>query len=64
MHPLALKTGVPPPPPPTENQCTHKNVQYFFYDSDESQVEQKPIFHSGFVMSYIVNIHSWNLYFW
>ena len=60
MHPHALKSGVPPP---SENQCTHKNVQYFFYDSGESQVEQKPIFHSGSVMSYIVNIHSWNLYF-
>ena len=62
MHPHALKSGVPPPPR-SENQCTHKNVQYFFYDSGESQVEQKPIFHSGSVMSYRVNIHSWNLYF-
>ena len=36
MHPLALKSGERP-----LGTNVHKNVQYFFYDSDESQVEQK-----------------------
>ena len=52
-------------PPPPRDQCLYaqKCTITIFYDSDESQVEQKPIFLSGTVMSYIVYIRSWNLYF-
>ena len=69
MHPLALKSGIPPlapvPPPLSPGTSVHTKMHNtFFYDSDESQVEQKPIFHSGTVVSYVVDIHSWNLYFW
>ena len=64
MHPLALKSGVPPPPPHLRTSVHTKMYNTFFYDSDDSQVEQKPISHSGSVVSYIVNVYSWNLYFW
>lgn len=53
MHPLALKSGV-----------HTKMYNTIFYDSDANQVKQKPVFHSGTVVSYIVNIHSWNLNLW
>lgn len=41
MHPLALKSGV-----------HTKMYNTIFYDSDANQVEQKPVFHSGTVVSY------------
>ena len=63
MHPPALKSGVPPPPPRGTSVHT-KMYNTIFYDSDANQVEQKPVFHSGTVVSYIVDIHSWNLNFW
>ena len=39
MHPLALKSGVPP----LGTSVHTKMYNTFFYPSDESQVEQKPI---------------------